>query len=1297
MASETYRITIDIESADKSGPGFTSAQRKVSEFDKTVQQTQSRLTKLTGTNWSAKFSAVDKATSVITKVESKLHTAIGKAWNFTVGVIDKATAPLQGIFNLLKNPILQAGAALGITVSVSDAVSTFAGFESAMSKVEAISGATSSEMEDLTALAKEMGATTKFTAEEAAEGLTYMAMAGWKTEDMLTSLPGIMNLAAAAGEDLATTSDIVTDAMTAFGMAADGYTANGVANATHFADVLAEASARANTTVSGMGETFKYVGSMAGSLGYSIEDVALATGLMANQGTKGTMAGTSLNAIITRLSTNTSGATDAIKELGVEFYNADGSARALGDVMGDLRKATANMTAAQKSELANTVAGMEAQKGLLAILNTSEEDYNKLTEAIYNCDGAAQEMADTMMNNLQGSMTKLSSAFDGVKLALGSRLSPYIREFVDWLTAKMPDAESAINQVMDSVDGKIEKLRGTIAEFTGSDEWASADIWGKISIAWDKIVAEPFSTWWEGTGKEWLTEKVGSIGETLGSGITAGLLGILGFDVNGALEDGKSIGASFIDGFTQGFDGAKITEALGKAFSDFKDEHPFMAFGLEAAAGLKTVTGAAKLWQKGRGIASSIGSLFGGSKSGSGGGMFSKYTTTTMTVTAAVVNINSGASGAGNIVSKAAQALTGGSATAALPAAGGTGAGTLATIGKVASKAAVPVAAGVSLIEMGYDAYHGVGKAEEWTGSNSTGNKIASGVGAALGGTGDGVLGEESTGEKVRHIAGGVAKGAGIGAAIGSVVPVIGTGIGAAVGAGIGGIGAAIGGSNIAKGLSAAGSAVGGFFTETLPNFVTKTIPEAASCAGKAISGFASTAGDKIGGFFTETLPGFVTETIPSAASKAGKAISGWASSVGDTVGNFFTETVPTFLTEQVPYAAGYVFGKAETFFGETIPEKFGELWDSVSTFFGETLPTWADGVFQRAQTFFTESVPEFFGNLWDNVSTFFTETIPTWADGVFQKAQTFFTESVPEFFGNLWSNVTTFVTETIPTWAETAFTKVSTFFTESVPSFFSTLWSDVVGFVTETIPTWAETAFSKVSNFFTVTVPGFFDTLWSNVTGFVTETLGGWASSIASKVSGWWSTVSGWFDNLWSTISGAFSSGRQAGSGKHAEGGIMYAPHTAQVAEDGPEAIIPLGASDRSRGVAVWEQAGDILGVNSPKPVGSNDDGSGEIPADGPESGPEGGGGGDDVPVYTTTTNGGTGPQDAPQDAPISVPVNIALNPEIIIQASAGMSTDDIVQALKEHIRELVDDISDEMAERLARIFANMPVKGGA
>ena len=1240
MAAEIMRITEELVVEDKTGPGFASATKKVSAFDKTLQQTQSRLNKMTGSRWNMTLNAVDKATQVISTVERKISSAAGKAWNFTVGLIDKATAPLQGIFNMLRNPILQAGAVLGISVSTKDVLDTFGGFESTMSQVKAISGATTDDMAALTALAKEMGSTTKFTAQEAAQGLTYMAMAGWKTEDMLTSLSGVMNLAAASGEDLATVSDIVTDAMTAFGLSASGATASGVSNAMHFSDVLAAASSNANTNVSMMGETFKYVGSMAGAMGYSIEDVALATGLMANSGIKGTMAGTALNSMLTRLSTNTSGATDAISKLGVEFYNSDGSARPLLDVMTELRRATVNMTAAQKSELANTVAGTEAQKGLLAILNTSEEDYNKLTEAIYNADGAAQQMSDTMLDNMQGSMTLLQSAVDGVKLALGERLSPYVREFADWLTTKMPAVETVVGEVMDFVDGKIDGLRSTIAEFTASDEWANADVWGKLSIAWDKIVAEPFSAWWDSTGKPWLTEKIAGFGETLGSGITSGLLALLGFDASGAVEDGASIGASFIEGFKTGFDMDSISEALTEWASDHK--------GVVAAAGVvaagKLLGGISRGIQAGKSVVGGITGLFGkGSGGGGGGGGLLGSAVSTMTVTAATVNIYGGLGGGGGAAGgarTALQALTGGGGTPALPAAGGgtlalpgaTAAGGLTSAGSwlsriltIGSKSSVVGADGTLLaVQGGIGGTLGSVGGALGSGATTAAGAAAAGAGSIAGilggilGIGSGIMdivrgtGKSGKDAKDSYVKGGtkigmVGAGAGIGAAIGSVVPVIGTGVGAAVGAGIGGIGALLGGSSIGKALSDATDEGG-----------------ALNNIGKAI-----------GGFFTETLPEFITQKIPEAASAVGSAISDFAGRVGETVGGFFTETIPTFLTEQVPYAIGYVVGAAGTFFTQTVPEFFTGLFTDISTFFTSTLPAWVEGVAQRASTFFTETVPTFFGNLFTSVGTFFTETLPAWVEGVAEKASTFFGETVPEFFGNLWDSVT--------------------------------------GFVTETIPEWANTAYEKIATFFTETIPGFFGSLWDSVTGFVTETLPEWGSSIASTVSGWFSKIGDWFGGVWDTVSGAFSAGQSAGAsaaGAHAQGGIMNAPHLAQVAEDGPEAIIPLGGGDRARGLAVWQQAGDLLGVDDAEGAGAQ--------------------------TYTTTTGNG-GETGGEMGGGVNIPITIALNPEIIIQGTQGMSADEIFEVIKDRIKELVDDISDEMAERLARIFANMPVKGGA
>lgn len=312
-----------------------------------------------------------------------------------------------------------------VTALGTASVKTAADFEAAMSKVAAVSGASASEMEALTEKAREMGSKTKFSASEAAEAMNYMAMAGWKTEDMLSGIEGVMNLAAASGEDLATTSDIVTDALTAFGLTAQ--------DSGHFADVLAAASSNANTNVSMMGETFKYCAPIAGSLGFSVEDTAEAIGLMANAGIKSTQAGTSLGTIMTNLSGEVKICGDSIGEVTIATSNADGSMRDLSDILADCRVAFAGLSESEKAAAAESLVGKNAMSGFLALMNAGEGDINKLSGAIDNCDGAAQNMADTMNDNLEGQLTILKSALEELAISFGQLLIPALREVVQWL------------------------------------------------------------------------------------------------------------------------------------------------------------------------------------------------------------------------------------------------------------------------------------------------------------------------------------------------------------------------------------------------------------------------------------------------------------------------------------------------------------------------------------------------------------------------------------------------------------------------------------------------------------------------------------------------------------------------------------------------------------------------------------------------------------------------------------------------------------------------------------------------
>ena len=302
------------------------------------------------------------------------------------------------------------------------AVKTAADFDSSMSKVAAVSGATGDDLDALRDKAREMGAKTKFSASEAADAMNYMAMAGWKTEDMLEGIEGIMNLAAASGEDLATTSDIVTDALTAFGLSAQ--------DSGHFADILAAASSNANTNVSMMGETFKYCAPIAGALGFSAEDTAEAIGLMANAGIKGSQAGTALRTIMNNLTGDIKLSGSALGEVTIATTNADGSMRDLSDILSDCRGAFAQLSESEQAAAAEALVGKNAMSGFLALMNAGEGDIEKLSTAIANCDGTAERMAETMQDNLAGQLTILKSQLQELAISFGEMLMPAIRAIV---------------------------------------------------------------------------------------------------------------------------------------------------------------------------------------------------------------------------------------------------------------------------------------------------------------------------------------------------------------------------------------------------------------------------------------------------------------------------------------------------------------------------------------------------------------------------------------------------------------------------------------------------------------------------------------------------------------------------------------------------------------------------------------------------------------------------------------------------------------------------------------------------
>lgn len=377
----------------------------------------------------------------------------------TVASTESACSKMAGLMK-------KSAAAIGVA-SVAAAKKTIdvgKSFEAGMSEVQAISGASGKDLEKLSAKAKQMGATTKFSATESATALKYMAMAGWKTNQMVSGLSGVMNLAAASGEDLGTVSDIVTDSMTAFGLKAK--------DSGHFADVLAKASSSSNTNVAMMGETFKYVAPLAGSMKYSIEDTATAIGLMANAGIKGSQAGTELRSILTRLVKPPKDAAAALSALGISTTKADGSMKPMRQTMAELREKFSGLTDSQKSQYAAAIAGQEAMSGLLAIVNASDSDFNKLQKAIDNSSGAAKKQADIMNNNLQGALYDLGSAAEAVGIGIYEDIKTPLTKAVGVGTKQLRILSSKLKKggikkiVPEEAINTVENL-GTVAKAVG--------------------------------------------------------------------------------------------------------------------------------------------------------------------------------------------------------------------------------------------------------------------------------------------------------------------------------------------------------------------------------------------------------------------------------------------------------------------------------------------------------------------------------------------------------------------------------------------------------------------------------------------------------------------------------------------------------------------------------------------------------------------------------------------------------------------------------------------------------------
>lgn len=416
---------------DETTGSTAGLEREKLKLEQRIKDTETALErqgqKLDATGQSLTEAGVD--TSNLTKESERLAQQLKELKGRQDEVAESAGSFGQSAaesFDMVAEAIAAAGivdALQEIGTAYMECVSIAADFQEAMSNVEALSGGTAQEMAALTAQAKELGATTKFTAKESADAMGYMAMAGWNAGEMISGMNGVLQLAAASGEDLATVSDIVTDSLSAFGLAAS--------DTARFSDVLAAAATKSNTNVSTLGESFKYAASLCGTLGYSVEDAAVNLGIVANNGIKGSQAGTTLKTSLANLASPTDDQAELMERLGISMTDTGGRMLTLAELTENIRTGFSGLSEAEQAAAASTLFGKEAMAGMLAIINTSQAEYDKLAHEIYNCTGAAERMAAIKLDNLNGQLTLMDSAWDALKTTIGEQFNPELRELAE--------------------------------------------------------------------------------------------------------------------------------------------------------------------------------------------------------------------------------------------------------------------------------------------------------------------------------------------------------------------------------------------------------------------------------------------------------------------------------------------------------------------------------------------------------------------------------------------------------------------------------------------------------------------------------------------------------------------------------------------------------------------------------------------------------------------------------------------------------------------------------------------------
>lgn len=550
----------------RSGSAFDSATSSADKFTQRMEKSNKSLRNMFKEKLQLTLTAIDRASPILKDVWNSAKSLVGRGWNMVVRMTDFVTAPFRKLWNLISSPITMALSVAGIGMSASDVFNTFTGFEEGMSGVRALTEATDAEFLLLRETAKSLGASTSFSASQAAEGMQNLASAGFTVNEIVAAMPGMLDLAASSGEDLAVASDIAATTLRGFGLEAS--------KAGHVADVLAEVSARTNAAVSDTGEAMKYIAPVANAMGLSLEEVAASIGFLSDAGIKGSQAGTTLRSAFTRLAKPTEDMLEVMDSLNLSFYDTDGKMKSISNIVGMLNTEMAGLTDAEKQNALVTLFGQEALSGMMVLMEAGPEKIAELTKSLEECDGAASKMSQTRLDNLAGDIEELGGAMETLQLDVMEKLNPYLRGAVQWLTGKIPGVQTMLENAIDSGVVKAKELYENVTAVFDSAKFQNADGFAeKFFIAWDELVADPFEKWWSGGGKKQILGKLADLGEGAGemlNGIVTGIFAAFtgkdidfeGLNISGLAKAGAEGAKTFISSFVGGLN---VGDLFGKA------------------------------------------------------------------------------------------------------------------------------------------------------------------------------------------------------------------------------------------------------------------------------------------------------------------------------------------------------------------------------------------------------------------------------------------------------------------------------------------------------------------------------------------------------------------------------------------------------------------------------------------------------------------------------------------------------------------------------------------------------------